>query len=151
MSVESFSERVVPFTWSTWMVVAIFYVIFLAHEVYAHKKKPLLAEQKEANMLAFQSSLLFYWFYVYVHQSLMISVSLDFAASMGQNATMSGFFISSLGFSDMPPLFTLYMYSNSFLCFFWALRIPDVYSPWFFCQIDFCYNGGWGEVPGLSP
>ena len=95
MSAESFSDRVVPFTWTAWTVVGFFYVMILAHEVYATKMNPLLADQEKASTLAFQGSLLFYWFYVYAFQSILATVSLDFATSMGQSATASGFFVSS--------------------------------------------------------
>ncbi|CAK9053240.1 unnamed protein product [Durusdinium trenchii] len=43
----------------------------------------------------FSARCCFFWFYWYVNQSLVLPVTLDFAASMGQSATMSGFFVSS--------------------------------------------------------
>ena len=95
ITADSFSDRSVPFTWITWLLLALFYLIFLAHEVYAIRgASPLLASKAKANTLIFQASLLFYWFYAYVNEAMLIPVTLDFAASMGHNATMSGFFIS---------------------------------------------------------
>eukprot|EP00913_Durusdinium_trenchii_P000182 g165.t1 len=95
ITAESFSERLVPFTLTTWLCLLFLYLIFFAHEMYAARVKPLWANEQKASSLMFQSSVLFYWFYWYVNEAMLLPVTLDFAVSMGQSATMSGFFISS--------------------------------------------------------
>ncbi|CAK9090796.1 unnamed protein product [Durusdinium trenchii] len=94
MTAESFSDRLVPFTLTTWLFLLFLCLIFFAHETYAARVKPLLANEEKSSTVLFQSSLLFYWFYGYVNEAMLMPVTLDFAASMGQSATMSGFFIS---------------------------------------------------------
>lgn len=94
LTAGSFSDRLAPFTLTAWLFLLFWYLMFFAHEMYAAKIEPLLANGKSSSLL-FQSSLLFYWFCGYVNEAMLLPVTLDFAASMGQSATMSGFFIGS--------------------------------------------------------
>ncbi|CAJ1389476.1 unnamed protein product [Effrenium voratum] len=94
-----FSDRVVPFTAVTWSCVIFPFLVLLAHE--AAKTKPLLTNPQDANTMSFQISIMFFFFHWYVMEALLMPISLDFAESMGQSATMSGFFLSS----SMIPVF----------------------------------------------
>ena len=95
---ETFSTNVLPFSGSTWAIVAGLFLLFLVHECYAAHRRPLLcresADHKEGRTLL-QIVLLFDWFCMYVNECLLLPLTLDFAESMGQNAAMSGFFGSS--------------------------------------------------------
>ncbi|CAJ1368441.1 unnamed protein product, partial [Effrenium voratum] len=94
-SLGNFSERAVPFTATTWSCVAVLFLFLVAHELHAVRAKPLLAGTQKANTLVFQISSLIFFFSGYLMESLLLPISLDFAKSMGQSATMSGFFISA--------------------------------------------------------
>ena len=93
---ETFSTNVLPFTGSTWAIVAGLFSLFLIHECYAACFRPILTrpDHREGNTLL-QAALLFYWFCMYMNESLLLPVTLDFAESMGESSAMSGFFGSS--------------------------------------------------------
>ena len=122
ITAESFSERLVPFTLTTWLCLLFLYLIFFAHEMYAARVKPLWANEQKASSLMFQSSVLFYWFYWYVNEAMLLPVTLDFAVSMGQSATMSGFFISS---SLIALILGLFMGRWAFFFAIWRLAPGD--------------------------
>ncbi|CAJ1350434.1 unnamed protein product [Effrenium voratum] len=91
---NDFSDRVVPFTASTWSCMICLFLVLLAHEIQAARNKPLLTNPQYANTMSFQVTTLAFFFHWYLMEALMLTISLDFAKSMGQSAAMSGFFIS---------------------------------------------------------
>ena len=100
LTAESFSDRQVSFTLTTWLAVGFVYVVFLVHELYANRVQPVLVSHR-GNSLRFQSALLFRWFSNFLNDAMLLPITLDFATSMGQTASMSGFFISCSLFASV--------------------------------------------------
>eukprot|EP00913_Durusdinium_trenchii_P000180 g163.t1 len=94
------SGKEVSFTLTTWLAVGFVYVVFLVHELYANRVQPVLVSHR-GNSLRFQSALLFRWFSNFLNDAMLLPITLDFATSMGQTASMSGFFISCSLFASV--------------------------------------------------
>ena len=93
---ETFSTNVLPFSGSTWAIVAGLFLLFLVHECYAACFRPILTrtDNRQRTPLL-QFALFCYWFCIYMNESMLLPLTLDFAESMGESAAMSGFFGSS--------------------------------------------------------
>lgn len=102
---DSFPTRVVELDT---IVIAVFILLLAAvicHEIYASRRKPLLANHEQAKSNWVQVAFLMSQFQMFFQIAMEVPVSLDFCLQMGKSATMSGFMLSCPIIGSMAGIF----------------------------------------------
>ena len=96
LQAQGFSAVTVPIGPGVILSIAVFSLLFTAHEAFvAAGAKPLLANHEKPNSLPLQCTFAIYWLLVMVNFSMLVPVSLDYALAMGHSATASGVFLGA--------------------------------------------------------